>query len=196
MRQGDAGRGVRAAMALALVTGAVLSVGCGGTPRQSAQHAAAVPPPPPARLHDLYVYPAQGQDEDRLDRDRYACHRWSVRQSGFDPSLPGLPPHQRVRVVAAGPPPGAGVAAGAMTGAVLGAAVSRPHETGEGALVGAAAGAVLGAIAESAHAEETGRREQALAQREAGRVAQQEQLALAYRRAITACLEGRGYSVR
>ena len=88
------------------------------------------------------------------------------------------------------------MAAGAVTGAVLGAAVSHPHDAGEGALVGAAAGAVLGAITESARAAEMERRGQAMASHEAGQVAQQEQLAGAYRRAITACLEGRGYAVR
>jgi hypothetical protein len=34
---------------------------------------------------DIFVYPAQGQSETQLADDRYACHRWAVRESGYDP---------------------------------------------------------------------------------------------------------------
>ncbi|MEO8315838.1 MAG: DUF6515 family protein [Pseudomonadota bacterium] len=34
---------------------------------------------------DLYVYPAQGQSEQLQADDRYACHRWGVKESGYDP---------------------------------------------------------------------------------------------------------------
>lgn len=33
----------------------------------------------------LYVYPKKGQSEDRQAKDRYACHRWAVKQTGVDP---------------------------------------------------------------------------------------------------------------
>lgn len=196
--------GGRLALMLAVVATAATVAGCAETPTQSAQvgrvistpSTTAPPAPPPAYRAEVFVYPAQGQAEGQLDRDRYECHRWSVKQSGFDPSLPGLPPQHRVSVVAAGPPPGASVAAGAVTGAVIGAAVANPWETGEGALLGAAAGAVIGAIAETARGNELQQREQELAGYQSGQVAEQEQLADGYRRAITACLEGRGYSVR
>src|SRR5262245_2154391 len=62
--------------------------------------------PPPEQVTEVVAYPAQGQSDQQLDRDRYECHVWAVRQSGFDPSVPGVPPHQRVRVVA-GPQPSA-----------------------------------------------------------------------------------------
>lgn len=35
----------------------------------------------------LYVYPKGGQQEERIARDRYACHQWAVKESGVDPSL-------------------------------------------------------------------------------------------------------------
>ncbi|HTY93254.1 MAG TPA: glycine zipper 2TM domain-containing protein [Steroidobacteraceae bacterium] len=150
----------------------------------------AVAPPPDTRV---YFYPTQGQSAQQQDRDRYECSNWAVQQSGFDPSSPPVPPHLRV-VTVAGPPPGAGVAAGAMTGAVVGAAVSRPWESGQGALVGALAGAVLGGIAESAAAGQ--RSEVVGAQADGAQRAQIEQSARNYRRAMGACLEARGYSVR
>jgi hypothetical protein len=44
-----------------------------------------LPPPAPEQL---FVYPKQGQDEQRMAKDRYECHRWAVEQSGFDPIQP------------------------------------------------------------------------------------------------------------
>ena len=186
----DACRNSRRRTALILAVAAVLvGAGCSQTPTRTVTVAPVVAPPP-----QFYAYPAAGQDPAQLDRDRYHCHLWAVRQSRFDPSLPGIPPAQRVEVVRAGPPPGAAVAAGAFSGAVLGAAVASPRNTGEGALVGAAAGAVVGAIVESA-AEESRRIEQAQLARQAP-AAQSGRHPDGYRRALTACLEGRGYAVR
>jgi len=189
--------GSPARTALALIALVTTTAGCAATPAapppQSAPPPSAVPRPASA---EVFVYPAGGQDERQLDRDRYECHLWAVRQSQFDPSLPGLPPHQRVRVVSAGPPPGAAVAVGAITGAAFGAAIGSPHDTGEGALVGAAAGAVLGAIAEESASRQAARAEEQADAETAAAMAEQERRALGYRRAITACLEARGYSVR
>jgi uncharacterized protein YcfJ len=96
--------------------------------------------------------------------------------------------------VSGGPPPGAGVAAGAVTGAVLGAVVAPPWQAGPGALIGALAGAAVGGIAENAATERT--REQLAANVSSAQGAQLEQEARNYRRAMSACLEGRGYNVR
>ena len=148
--------------ARALIPLVLTAAGCAATP--TAPPAQSVPPQasaPPLASAEVYIYPAGGQDERQLDRDRYECHLWAVRQARFDPSLPGTPPAQRVYVVRTGPPPGTAVAAGAFSGAVLGAAVASPWNTGEGALIGAAAGAMVGAVAESAAAEESKRIEQA-----------------------------------
>lgn len=37
---------------------------------------------------DLYVYPREGQPEERQSNDRYECHRWASGQTGFDPAQP------------------------------------------------------------------------------------------------------------
>ena len=104
---------------------------------------------PPGPDTQIYVYPKQGQSDAQLDRDRYECHTWAVKQTGFDPSAPNVPPHDRYVVVreGGGPPPAAGMAVGAFTGAVLGAAVSSPRDSGLGAIIGAIAGGALGAAA-------------------------------------------------
>lgn len=43
---------------------------------------------PPVVTDELYVYPKQGQSEQQQANDRYACHSWSVKQTGFDPTQP------------------------------------------------------------------------------------------------------------
>lgn len=141
----------------------------------------------------VYFYPLRNQSDVQQDRDRYECHLWAVQQSGFDPSVPGSPPHLRTVMVEA-PPPGAGVATGAVTGAVVGAAVSRPWEAGNGALIGAIAGAIIGGAAESAASEQA--RAEAAESANHLRAAAVERQAQNYRRAMSACLAGRGYSVQ
>jgi hypothetical protein len=36
---------------------------------------------------ELFVYPNAGQSEEQQADDRYACHRWAVEETGYDPSL-------------------------------------------------------------------------------------------------------------
>ncbi len=76
----------------------------------------------------------------------------------------------------------------------MGAAVSRPWEAGPGALIGAIAGAAIGGAAESAATDQA--REQAAANANNAHDAALEHQASDYRRAMAACLEGRGYTVR
>jgi hypothetical protein len=168
---------------------------------------AVAPPRPengrvPAPQLDTNVYfsstAAQGVvSPDQHERDRYECNNWAVRQTGFDPSQPNLPPHVRVRVVAGGPPPGSEVAAGAVTGALVGAAVASPWRTGPGMLIGAIAGATIGGIAEAGRDSQAERAQAvANADADAAGIAVLERRATDYRRAMGACLDGRGYSVR
>ena len=161
------------------------------------QPVAAAPPPPST---EVYVYPSRGQTPEQLDRDRYECHAWAVKQSNFDPSEARVAPHQRVQVVAMPPPQGNDVAAGAVTGGVLGAIVSRPRDAGAGALIGAIAGAAIGAASESSKQQQVEQIQRAHDERSSQAASQAaanlEQQASGYRRAIGACLEGRGYTVK
>jgi hypothetical protein len=163
------------------------------TPETAAD--AAAPPPPVTSSSAVFVYPSNGQSAQQTDRDRYECHNWAVKQSGFDPSQPHLAPHQRVQVVTM-PAPGANTMMGAITGALIGAAVSNPHNSGTGAAVGAVSGALLGHAADKAREEQAARLQQQHDQRTDSAVARLEQQSNDYRRAISACLEGRGYTVK
>jgi hypothetical protein len=152
------------------------------------------PPPPPPPNTTVYAYPLQGQTPQQLDRDRYECYVWAKGQTGFDPSAPNVPAEDRVRVVSGppGPPPGATTAFGAITGAFLGAAVSSPRNAGVGALAGALIGGAVGASAEAANQP----RVTEVAVPDRAQMIQIQRQAADYRRAMSACLEGRGYSVR
>jgi hypothetical protein len=181
-------------LAASLSMAAMLSA-CVVPPPQPAR-VADVPPPPPPNT-DIYAYPLRGQSPDQVDRDRYECYVWATRQSGFDPSAPNVPPHDRIRVLSGppGPPPGTGTAVGAITGALLGAAVSR--DAGAGLLVGGLLGGAVGTAAEASANQQAQANAYAVERAEMRRYgAQLEQQAANFRRAAGACLDARGYSVR
>lgn len=150
-------------------------------PRRTVVAAQPVPSP-------IVVYPAQGQTPEQLERDRYECHAWAVQQTGFDPSRPGLPPGERV-VVQPANPPGSGTAVGAIAGAILGAALAGPRDAGFGAVFGGVTGAAIGS-ASDANAQAQANVAQAQANQS---YAQGQAAASNYRRAISACLDARGY---
>jgi len=166
--------------------------------------AADEPPAPPADApddgaataeSDLYVYPSKGQTEKQLDRDRYECHNWAVAQSHYNPSDTHLAPHQQVRVVEM-PPPGRDTAVGAMTGAVIGSSVARPRDQGTGAVAGAIVGAMIGASSDAARQKAASQANTSMSAEAQAERARLERQAADYRRAISACLEGRGYTVK
>lgn len=144
---------------------------------------------------DIYVYPSKGQTEQQLDRDRYECHNWAAKQSHYDPSEPHLAPHQQIQVVEVREPgPGPGAAVGAVTGAIIGNGIAGRRDAGGGALAGAIVGAMIGASTDAARQQQTTNTTvSAEAQAERARLERQ---AADYRRAISACLEGRGYTVK
>jgi hypothetical protein len=180
---------------------ALAIAGCADQPPVRPHHRQArAAPPAPAPTPEptptqVYVYATNGQSDAQLDRDRYECHVWAVKQSHFDPSEPHVAPRGRVQVVAM-PPSGTSTVAGAATGAVIGAAVSNPWHAGEGAAIGAVAGAILGAAADSQREERAQQVQDRYDQRDAAAAARLDQQSNDYRRAIGACLEGRGHTVK
>ena len=44
----------------------------------------------------LIVYPAAGQTDEQLDRDRYECHVWAADEAHFDPTISSSDPLLRI----------------------------------------------------------------------------------------------------
>ena len=141
---------------------------------------AVAPAPQPQRV---FVYPANGQSPEQTERDRYECHVWAVQQTGVDPSRADASAYERVIVQPANPP-GTGTAVGAITGAIIGSVIAGPRNAGAGLVLGGATGAIIGSASDA----------QAQAQINQSAAAGRAR-ADSYRRAIGACLQGRGYTV-
>ena len=56
--------------------------------------------PPPLVADELFIYPKEGQSKEKQAEDRYACHRWAVEESKYDPTQPptNLPVSQLSRM--------------------------------------------------------------------------------------------------
>jgi uncharacterized membrane protein len=109
-----------------------------------------------------------------------------VRETGVDPGMTpvrGVPPPPRAAVR-----DGAEVVAGAATGAIVGAALSSPYHSGQGMVLGAIFGTMIGAAAHEARVQSA---EQAYARH----VSAQQAPVDNFRRAMGACMTGRGYRV-
>ena len=159
-----------------------------------------MPPPgdtgvsPRAPITQVFFYPKSGQTTDQQSRDHFECYNWSIKQTGFDPSQSSIPSVQRVRVVPM-PPAGHDTTVLAITGAVLGALIAGPRHAAGGALIGAAGGAIAGAASDSSRQQTADQLEEAYSNHDQTIDAQYEGRALEFRRAMSACLEGRGYAV-
>ena len=135
---------------------------------------------------DMFIYPGKGQNQAQQDKDRYECHSWAVQQTGFDPSKPQGANSQPTQQRQSSPPPilqGAtrGAAVGAVGGAITGNA-------GKGAAAGAAMGGMVGGFRRrDERIRQADVRADAESASDPGRAA--------YMRAMSACLQGRGYTV-
>jgi hypothetical protein len=155
----------------------------------------ATPTAPPPRMLTvaelgMFVYPAKGQPAEQQRKDEEACYGWAEANTGLT-LVPGSVNTQAAGSAAAR---GAGegrvigtAAAGAATGLAIGAIAG---DAGRGAAIGAVAGSV-GGVRGRVRAQQTA------AQQGAQQAVQANQQAVdQFRRAMKACLEARGYSVR
>ena len=146
--------------------------------------------PSPSLASDFFIYPSKGQSKEQQSKDERECHTWSVGQTNFDPTKPyrasSAPPQQEAEQGGLLRGAGRGAAVGAVGGAIGG-------DAGKGAAIGAATGALFGGIRRR---DQEKREAQAQANYEARQKAEQQQKRSAFNRAFTACLEGRGYTVK
>jgi hypothetical protein len=155
------------------------------------------PPPAPqaAALPPLYFYPERGQGDEQQDRDRYECYRWAERETGTDPGMTTVTRSPEPVSGTVSRDPGV-VVAGAATGAVVGSVLSSGRNGGRGMVLGAIFGGLLGASAEEARAQETERALEARRRDWQAREDARLQPVEGFRRAMSACMAGRGYTVR
>ena len=156
-----------------------------------------------------YAYPAAGQSEEQASKDTFECHNWSVQNTGFDPTKSYAPPQN----YASSPPPSSGggfgsgetgqggvvrdAAGGAALGAIGGAIAG---DAGKGAAIGALAGGLFGGAKRSSRRNEEQRWQelQQMQQQQQQQAFQQELTVRTneYRRAYTACMTSRKYTVQ
>jgi len=139
-----------------------------------------------AKSLGIYVFPAKNQDKATQDKDDGDCYRWAVEQSGIDPLNP--PKVEAAKVDTA--PDGTavkGAARGAAAGVAIGAIAG---DAGKGAAIGAVAGGLAGRRAKVAgDAQQQQKNEQAATQQTAA-------ISAEFKKAFSACLEGKGYTVK
>lgn len=139
----------------------------------------------------LIVYPAKGQTPQLQASDEQACYAWAQQQ--VDPLATGPKADSAARAGKAkadSATQGAavkGAAGGAAGGALVGAAAG---DAGKGARVGAVAGALRGRRAKKEAEQQAERQSRAQAQAQTG------QQASTSKKAMVACLQGRGYTVQ
>ena len=191
---------------LALILGALLM------PAAFAQQPAQAPAPPaaapaapaPAASSSLssslgvFVFPAKDQTATQQSNDEGACYGWAKSQTGIDPMniKPPEPsqPSQQEASNSGGGERVKGAARGAAAGAAIGA-------IGGNAGTGAAAGAAAGTLAGGARKRRGEQEAAAQQQQQQAAAEQQAQAAIAqqkatYNKAFSACMEGKGYTVK
>jgi hypothetical protein len=138
-----------------------------------------------AMAQSTMIYPAKGQSQGQMDKDKSECYSWAKQQTGFDPMQAASQP----------PPPsqpaGGERVKGAVRGAAVGAVVGEiaNDDAGKGAAAGAVGGVIVGGMK---------KRDQ---QRQQAQAQQQQSAAAAlrqndYNRAFGVCMDGRCYTVK
>ena len=144
----------------------------------------------PVWSQDLIIYPAKGQSNDQMEKDKFECYTWAKGQTGFDPmAMPQAtspPPQQEAKQ--------GGVGRGAVRGGAVGlAAGAIAGDPGKGAAIGAASGGLIGGMRRQNQKRSQQRAQKQWEQEQANAYMQGRN---SYNRAFGACLEGRGYTVK
>jgi hypothetical protein len=127
------------------------------------------------------IYPAKGQSQQQQNADMGQCRSWATQNTGIDPAQVA----QRASNQPPPPEPQGERVKGALIGGVVGGAI--------GGSDGAAGGAVVGIMAGGARQRQKQR--DASQQQQQNQQYAQSQLAT-YNRAVAACMEARGYTIR
>ena len=139
----------------------------------------------PAVHADIVVYPANGQSEEQQSKDEYECYVWAKGKTGFDPAQEKSP--AQVQTTESSGKAGRQILGGALAGAAIGEIVD--DDAGKGAAIGAVGTGLFGGIKRNQR-----RKQQQQAQNQS--IQAYENRRAEYNTYRSACLEGRGYSVK
>jgi len=131
------------------------------------------------------VYPTKQQTSSKQSKDEYDCYNWSKTQSGYDPMTAAVQPAPQSSSASQpsqGRPGVRGAAGGAAIGAIAGNAGA-----------GAAAGATAGVLKNRSDKRKADAQQQA--SQSQAQAAQQKNLDT-FKKGMSACLEGKGYTVK
>jgi hypothetical protein len=134
----------------------------------------------------LYVFPSKNQSKQKQKEDEFECYKWAMEQSGIDPL--NLPKVQA-------PPPQTGPTGGAVVGAAKGAAAG----VAIGAIAGdAGQGAAIGAVVGGLAGRRAGKQQQAAQNQQAQAAATktEQDMKNSFLKAFSACIEGKGYTIK
>lgn len=134
----------------------------------------------------LYVFPAKNQTQQKQKEDEFECYKWAVQQSGIDPlNLP------KVQAAPAETGPTGGAVVGAAKGAAAGVAIGAiAGDAGKGAAIGAVAGGLAGRRAGKQQQAHQNQQSQAAATKS------EQDMKNSFIKAFSACLEGKGYTIK
>ena len=141
---------------------------------------------------ELVIFPAKGQTPEQIEKDKYDCYTWAKKETGVDPMQ--AQPAAQAPTAQSQAPQGErikGAARGAAVGAVVGGIAN--DDAGKGAAAGAAAGTMVGGMKTRQNRRNQAQAQQQQAQQQAAATDQQ---LSTYNRAYSACLEGKGYTVK
>ncbi len=134
----------------------------------------------------LFVFPAKNQDAQTQEQDESTCYKWAVEQTGTDPINP-----QKVTAEKVDTSPDGTAVVGAARGAAAGVAIGAiAGDAGKGAAIGAVAGSLAGRRAKVA-----GDMKQQQANDEAAKQKEKD-LMEEFKKAFSACIESKGYTVK
>jgi hypothetical protein len=142
---------------------------------------------------DPIVYPAEGQSQEQMEQDEFQCYRWARERTGFDPmqtpTATSAPPKKGAPRGGAG----RGAVAGAAGGAIVGGIVGGRKGAGRGAIIGGGSGALIGGMRrENQRKQEEQERNQWEREQANNYIRARNE----YNRAFSACMTGRGYTVK
>lgn len=144
------------------------------------------PPVSLSKSLGLFVFPNNNQTRETQAEDETFCYNWAREQTGFDPINPTKVEAKQADASFDGSAL-VGGAKGAAAGAAIGAIAG---DTGKGAAIGSVVGGLAGRRARLAGDQ----REQA--QNNQAASAQEQEMVDNFKKAFTACMEGKSYTIK